>query len=257
MNELLNKVKAKKEFSGLPDSIVEKVLNEFNSSKESDEYIVKETRNKLRKYFGVFLTNKVAKPKNISDYDSVLLSHISSKKRNYNELYEFIFMNCKDCSLIYDFGCGVNGFSFEYIKKYFCNVKYLGFEATKQIVDNMNLFFEINKYSAKCVWCDLMNLEDIKNKLSEKGNKIFFCFQIVDALDKLEKNFSSKFLLMLKDCMSKKDFLILSFPVESLTGKQIFKDKRTKLIDFLEDNFDVVESKVFFGEKFLICRKDL
>ena len=48
------KVKQKREFSQLPDSIIERALKKSDGD-------VKEARSILRKYFGVFLTNKVLK----------------------------------------------------------------------------------------------------------------------------------------------------------------------------------------------------
>ncbi len=257
MDSIVKKIKEKKEFSGLPDSIVENVIKDLSSSRYSEEFLVKEVRNKLRKYFGVFLTNKVVKPKDIMDYDSVLNSHISSKKRNYNELYKFIFNICEDAEFIFDFGCGVNGFSLNYINKYLSNFKYIGFEASKQLVDNLNFFFKKNNYDAFCNWCDILNLEYIEENINLQRRKIFFCFQIIDALDKLEKHFSFKFLNMLKKNMLENDKIVLSFPIESLSGKQNFKDSRKDLFLFIENNFDILADKKFFGERFLILCKSL
>ena len=53
---LIREVKKKKEFSGLPDSVVKRALAESGDD-------VKEARSLLRKYFGVFLTNRVLKGK--------------------------------------------------------------------------------------------------------------------------------------------------------------------------------------------------
>jgi hypothetical protein len=225
MNNIISKVKEKKEFSGLPDSVVELVLKEFEKKNTDEKCLIKEVRNKLRKYFGIFLTNKVIRPKNILDYKQVLINHISSKKRDYNELYEFISNNCKKVKTIFDFGCGVNGFSYDVMKKSFGNIRYIGIEASKQIVDNSNIFFKKNNYNAECLWHDLFDLDFTVEKILEKNN-IFFCFQIIDALDKLEKKFSYKFLLKIKEKMFKEDKIVLSFSVESISGKEKFKDNR-------------------------------
>jgi hypothetical protein len=94
--DLTLKIKEKKEFKNLPDDIITFVLNEFKNLKDESE-IIKKSREKLRKYFGVFFTNKIVKPKNILDFDLILNSHISSSKRNYNlfysELFNFNFKN--------------------------------------------------------------------------------------------------------------------------------------------------------------------
>ena len=78
----IEKIKQKKEFSGLPDSIVERAAKMAKGD-------VKESRALLRKYFGVFLTNRVLKGK--GSVDEILSTHMSSKKRNYEKFYSEIF----------------------------------------------------------------------------------------------------------------------------------------------------------------------
>jgi hypothetical protein len=103
--ELIFLVKKKKDFSMLPDSIVKQAL-------ESSGGDVKLARSFLRKYFGVFLTNKVLKPKDLNDWQTILRTHISSKKRNYDFFYHEIFSDKNlNFSSVIDFGCGMNGFS--------------------------------------------------------------------------------------------------------------------------------------------------
>lgn len=258
MNNLIEKIKSKREFSGLPDSIIKKCLNGFNSVKMSDDELVKEVRKKLRKYYGVFLTNKVIKPKDIMDYNAVLLSHISSKKRNYEELYGILSKYIKKGSIVFDFGCGVNGFSFDLMKKYFGCKKYLGFEASNQIVNNMNLFFENKKVDAKCIWCDIMELDFLKKIInSYNENKLFFCFQVTDALDKLKEGSGLTFLLFLKECMNKEDKIVLSFPTESISGRETFNDNRKNFFISLEKEFNIEFNIKKFGENFLVLKKTL
>lgn len=68
--EFILEIKKKREFSKLPDSIVERVATGTES--------VKEARALLRKYFGVFLTNRVIKGK--GTFEEILSAHISSKR---------------------------------------------------------------------------------------------------------------------------------------------------------------------------------
>ena len=63
---IVEEVKKKREFRELPDSVVLRVLEQTES--EDDKERVKEARVILRKYFGVFLTNRVIKPKDVLDY---------------------------------------------------------------------------------------------------------------------------------------------------------------------------------------------
>ena len=77
MDEIIKKIKSKKELSELPDSIVKKVIEKFEKNKIPEEFLIKEVRSNLRKYFGVFLTNKVLNPKDIWIMKQFLESYIN------------------------------------------------------------------------------------------------------------------------------------------------------------------------------------
>jgi hypothetical protein len=179
---LVDEVKKKKEFSQMPDSIVEKSLV---LSKES----VKDSRAFLRKYFGVFLTNKVLKGKT----EEVLESHISSKLRNYKEFYKRIFAGNKFNSVI-DLGSGANGFSYNFLKEELGEVEYFGVEASGQIVDNTNEYFKKQKIVNSKVEClDLFDKEKVFSLIKKsKSPRAILMLQVVDALESLERNFYTK-----------------------------------------------------------------
>ncbi len=256
MDEIIKKIKSKKELSELPDSIVKKVIEKFEKNKIPEEFLIKEVRSNLRKYFGVFLTNKVLNPKDILDYETILKSHISTKKRNYDELYKFIKDNSSNVENVLDFGAGVNGFSYEFLKKYFGEINYVGFEATRQIVHNSNTFFKKKNIKGKYLWTDLLDFKFIESEMNVR-NKIIFCFQITDALEKIEKRSSLTFLKFLEQNISEEELIVLSFPVESLSGKHSFRDNRKSLMNFLESNFKIKADVEMFKERFLILTKNL
>jgi SAM-dependent methyltransferase len=249
-NKLLEGVKRKKEFSGLPDSIVKQVISDFESNLSENE-IIKGARAKLRKYFGVFLTNKVVKPKFLEDYNSILKSHISSSKRDYNNFYKKL-LEGKKFDSVFDLGCGVNGFSFPYLVKENKNLKYVGLEASKILVKNMNKFFEFENYNAKVIWSNLLEFKEVKNSLKlAKGSKCIFCFQVIDALEKIKRGSGSIFLENLLKMMSKKDLLIISFPLSNLSGRRELIVKRNWIINFLKDKAKFKEISMY-EEKFLL-----
>ncbi|MFH1451564.1 MAG: class I SAM-dependent methyltransferase [archaeon] len=271
-SELVLEVKKKKEFSQLPNSIIKKVLDISGGD-------VKEARALLRKYFGVFLTHKVLKGKD------VLANHFSSKKRDYGEFYGKIFghawsptlkqtegllpskdtrafaRQCNGLSLkaadkkinIIDLGCGVNGFSYLDLKKVIGNFSYLGVEASGQIVDLVNSYFSREKIYGKVIRADLFNLDFILELLKgKKGFNIVFMFQLVDALENLEKNYSLK---LIKQVMKYCDLLVISLPTESLGGRRKFVVKRKWLLDFLVEGFVVINDFEISGERVFVVRK--
>ena len=242
---LIKKIKEKREFSKLPDSIVEKVAIIMKGD-------VKKSRALLRKYFGVFLTNRILKGK--GSYDEILKAHMSSKKRNYLEFYKEIFQG-KGFSSVIDFGAGANGYSYPYLREVFGDVNYFAVEAGGQLVENMNKFFDENHFSGRAICGDLMDLKFVNSVLKKvSGKKIIFMFQVVDALENLERDFSKKFLVNLLKQLNKGDLIVLTLPTESLGGRKKFAVRRKWIIDFLEKNFEIVKDFRMNGERIVVIK---
>jgi len=241
---IIEKIKQKRELSELPDPIVERVV-------EITKGDVKESRALLRKYFGVFLTNKVLKGK--CSAEEMLRIHISSKKRNYEKFYEEIFLGVENVGSVIDLGCGANGFSYNYLKNTVGDVDYLGVEASGQLVRHMNNYFETEKFLAKSIVGDLFNVKKILEILKkQKKNRIVFLFQVVDALENLERDFSKMFIMDIsKEC----EKIVLSLPTESLGGRKKFNVQRKWIIDFLEENFVIEKDFVANGERTICFHK--
>jgi len=235
---IIEEIKKKREFSELPDSIIERAA-------EMAKGEVKESRALLRKYFGVFLTNKVLKGKGDS-----LKAHMSSRKRDYEKFYGEIFSNIGEVGGVIDLGCGVNGFSYDYLPK---GVSYIGVEAAGQLVEHMNNYFQEEGFDAKALKMDLFEIGKIKEVLkSQKKPRVVFLFQVVDALENLERNFSKKFILEIsKEC----EKIVLSLPTESLGGRKKFAVQRKWIVDFLEENFEIEKDFKTNGERIIIIGK--
>jgi len=242
--ELVFEVKKKKEFSKLPDSIVERALEKCGDD-------IKEARAFLRKYFGIFLTNKVMKGKEMG----VLRDHKSSMKRDYEKFYGEIFRRgCKVNSVI-DLGSGVNGFSYEYLKEILGDVEYFGIEASGQLVENVNEYFEetgLKKY-CQTVCGDIFDLKNVVRILRKAGKpRVVFMFQVIDALEIVERNFSKKYLLeIMKDC----EKLVLSLPVEIFSGRRSFAVKRNWIEGFLKEMFIIEKDFEMNGERVFVVGK--
>lgn len=242
--ELVQEVKMKKEFSQIPDSIVEKILE--------TEKDVKSARAALRKYFGVFLTNKVLKGKT----EKVLESHISSKLRDYKEFYGRIFSNKKFNSVI-DLGSGANGFSYNFLKEELGEVEYLGVEASGQIVDNTNEYFKSQKIKRARVEClDLFDKKAVFDliELTEEP-RVILMLQVVDALESLERNFSKDFLIKMQENLTIEDLIVISMPLNSISGKKKFEARRSWISTFLEENFVVKDDFNLGNERIFLVRK--
>ena len=233
----VDEVKRKREFSELPNSIVERALDLSKND-------VKVARSLLRKYFGVFLTNRVLKGK-----EDLLGIHLSSKKRNYEKFYEEIFSGV-DVKSVVDLGCGVNGFSYGYLPKGVC---YVGVEAAGQLVDLTNNYFRDRGFEgAHVMKADLFDVENVLNILRNvEKPRVVFMFQVVDALENLEKDFSKKFIL---EVAKESEMIVLSLPTESLGGRKKFAVRRNWLVDFLEENFQIEKDFILSGERIIILK---
>lgn len=242
--EIISEIKKKREFSQLPDSIVERAA----SMSKGD---IKESRALLRKYFGVFLTNKVLKGKGTPE--EILESHISSKKRNYEEFYKEIFEGMDHVGSVIDLGAGLNGFSYGALKEAIGPVGYLAVEAAGQEVEHMNNYFEKEGFNAEAICLDLFDISKIKNLLKKHvRDRIVFMFQVVDALENLERDFSKRFILDIsKEC----EKIVLTLPTESLGGRKKFAVQRKWIIDFLEENFEIKKDFNMAGERILVFSK--
>lgn len=241
---IVDEVKRKREFSRLPDSVVERA-----AKKSGDD--VKGARALLRKYFGVFLTNKVVRGK--GDEKEILESHMSSKKRDYDVFYHDIFDGISGVHSVVDLGCGANGYSYPKLKEEIGSVDYVGVDAAGQLVENMNKFFEEKLYLARAECLDLFDVEKVIEILKKQDKKrCVFLFQVVDALENLEKDFSKKFISRIfEEC----ELMVVSLPTESIGGRKKFKVLRKWIIDFLNENYSVVKDFEKNGERILILEK--
>lgn len=244
---LIEKVKTKKVLSGLPDSLIWRFL-------EKNHLDVKATRANLRKYFGVFLTNKVLKGVG----PEVLKNHISSRGRDYRKFYVELLEENKNIRSIVDLGCGVNGFSYSFLKEIFGEVNYTGLEASRHLVENLNEYFIKNNFNnARAVCLNLFEEKKLRDLIEKNVSPtIIFMFQIVDALESVKKNSSKSFLVRIKKTMKKEDRIIITMPMSSISGRKFFEVNRKWLQDFLNENFKVQKDFVLGNERIFVVRKN-
>lgn len=237
----LEKIKEKKEFSQLPDSLIERAVQIAKGD-------VKEARAILRKYFGVFLTNKLLSGK--LSPEEILKKHLSTKNRDYGELYRKLIVGEKT---VVDLGAGVNGFSYNFMPR---NTVYVAIEATGQFVKMMNNYFRDRGYEKAHVFhrdlYDLGFIIKILKGLEEKKPRVVFMFNILDALEFFKRDYSKKLIAEVSENCEK---LVLSFPTKSLSGKTTFKVSRGWLKGYIEENFGICEEFSLNGERFLIIKK--
>ncbi len=279
MNDLIyKKIISKKEFSQLPREDVERAFSVFDQDKFSDEEKIKKTRDLLRKIFSGFGGKKVLVWKDKSA-EEVLKKHLSTRERFdfYEEIYKRVLkdLGTQGCTpkniqkniftrskiSVIDLGAGVNGFSYNYFEKVGKKVNYVAVDSVGQLMDSTQRYFDSNKISAQAVKMSLFELNKIKKLISATEKpQVVFMFKVVDALEKLERNYSKK---LLKEIMGLVDTpfghenllrgrCVLSLPTESWNLRKRFFVQRTWLIDFIKENWNITDDFVIGGERYLV-----
>ena len=249
--EIYEKIINKKEFSQLPQKDVEKAFQNFEKRQVSDEEKIRLTRDLLRKIFSAFISKKILSLKN-KDPEWILRKHISTRERlpYYSQLYSRLLKNFKRAT-IFDLGAGVNGFSYGFFKR---DVTYIGVEGVGQLVRLMNHYFEKEVLKARAIHMSLFELEKLKEFIKKsKKPKIIFLFKTLDSLEMLERDYSKKFLKEITHLVTK---VVVSFATRSLIKKTKFKVKRTWILNFLKENFKVLEDFELGGERYIVFEKN-
>ncbi len=178
-------------------------------------------------------------------------------------IQENIFTKGKSLSVI-DLGAGVNGFSYGFFKKLGFDVCYTAIESMGQLVKLMNCYFLENKLNANAIHKSLFEVEKVKEIIKkQKKPVIVFLFKTVDSLEMLEKNYSKKLIseiVPFVDTLSGHENLsrgkfVVSFATKSMGKRKNFRANRKWLVDFIKDNFVILDDFELSGERYLVFRK--
>ena len=267
--EIISKIKEKREFSQLPEIDIELAYEQFSKRQASEEEKIKLTKELLRKLFSAFVSKKLLSLKE-KEPEWILRKHISTRERMnvqrsskngqteerlpyYFEIYKRILKGNKKASVI-DLGAGINGFSYSFFKKTGTNVKYTAIESVGQLVELMNFYFKNNKLNGEAVHLSLFELEKVKKIINEEEKpKIVFLFKVIDALEDLKRDYSKTLISELSKITDK---MVVSFATKSLGNRKSFKAKRNWILDFIKDNFNVLDDFEIGGERYIVFGKN-
>jgi len=252
--EVFKKIKEKREFSQLPEKDIEIAYEHFAKRQTSEEEKISLTKELLRKVFSAFISKKLLSLKN-KEPEWILRKHISTRERlpYYSEIYKKIFANYKKASVI-DLGAGINGFSYKFFPKD-KKIFYFGVESVGQLVDLTNFYFKKNKINGTAISFSLFEIEKVKKIIKKKKRpRIIFLFKVIDSLEMVQKDYSKKLIL---DIIDLADMIILSFATKSLGRRKSFFAKRNWIINFIEDNFNILDDFELGGERYIVFKKHL
>jgi len=251
--EILEEIRKKREFSQLREKDIELAYSHFEKRQASDEEKIKLTKEMLRKLFSAFVSKKLLSLKD-KEPDWILRKHISTSERlpYYKEIYSRILKDYPKVSII-DLGAGINGFSYPLFEEAGIKAEYTAIESVGQLVDLTNFYFKQNKLNAKAIHLSLFEKEELLKFIKkEKSPRIIFMFKVIDALETFENDYSKK---LISELVLLADKVVISFATKSLGNKTSFKAKRSWIIDFLNDNFRVLDDFEIGGERYISFKR--
>jgi len=245
-SEVIKRIREKREFSQLPEKDIELAFEQFTKRQASEEEKIRLTKELLRKIFSAFISKKLLSLKN-KDEEWILRKHISTRERlsHYTEIYERILKD-KEASII-DLGAGINGFSYKFFHK---KIKYTAIESVGQLTELMNFYFKKNNILGKAIHMSLFEKEKVKEIIKkEKKPRVVLLFKVIDALEVLKKDYSKE---LISEIAPLADKIVVSFATKSLGNRQKFKVKRNWIVDFIRENFNLLDDFEIEGERYLI-----
>jgi hypothetical protein len=252
-DEILSTIRKKREFSQLPEKDILLAYGHFEKRQASDDGKIKLTKELLRKIFSAFVSPKLLSPKD-KDEEWILRKHASTRERlpHYLEIYRRIFEGYKKASVI-DLGAGINGFSYKFFREIGVTVDYIAIEAVGQLADFMNYYFVQKRLKGKAVHLSLFEKEKVLKIISDKNlPRVVFMLKIIDALESMKRDCSTELIL---DVARVAERIVLSYPTKSLGNRERFRAKRGWIVEFLKDNFNILDEFEFGGERYIIFSK--
>ena len=250
---ILDEIREKREFSQLPKKDIEIAYEQFARRQANEDEKIRFTRELLRKIFSAFISKKLLSLKNKDD-EWILRKHISTRERfpYYEEIYKRIFKDFREASVI-DLGAGINGFSFIFFKKFKLKVNYTAIESVGQLIELMNFYFKKNKLNGGAIHLSLFEKEKVKEIIKkEKKPRIIFLFKVIDALETLKKNYSKE---LISELIPVSDKIVVSFATKSLGSREKFKAKRNWIVDYIKEQYTLLDDFELGGERYLVFSK--
>jgi len=234
--DLINKIKKKKELSGIPDEIILEVLEKckFNAnpkikSKKDEKIIIKQVRDELRKYVGRFKISP--KSENLIEknkINEILRLHHSTKERiKFYPRFKLLIKKLNP-SLILDIGCGLNPLAIAPGFKYYAS------DIDENNLKLINLFFKRNKIKGKTF------VADIRKERNFPKSDLCLILKVLDIVKMSHKEIES----LIKSIKTKT--LIISFPTITLSGRPMQKPERywfERILNKLDYKFKLIKSE--------------
>jgi len=285
LNELVLDIKKKKGLKGMKDPLIikeiaklfatnTKLLNYFSSLdlyknnlkqiKKSRRYkeAIKQIRDKFRLYYEMFLKDYEKRDEYLKEIDSLdnIKAHIKmlSTQKSTNEripiypiLYNRIFEITGKPKSILDLGCGMNPFSYPFLRKAAGNeCTYYASDFSEEECKIIERYFKKNKIKGVVFPLDLREIKDANILDIFPKTDVCFLFKVLDTIEKG----GHKLAEMIINAVNS-DYVVASFSTRTLTGKKMNHPYRgwiERMCKRIGYSYDIIE---FENEIFYIIKK--
>lgn len=245
---LIKDIKKKKELQGIDDDFVERYLvkhlhqkpkllrslqEKYNPKSKAYVSAIKNVRAQLRRVYGLFRDDakerksvveellRTSPEKRAALIQKILSTHSSTQERLpiYEQLYSRIFAITGKPKTILDLGCGINPFSFPYMKLRECT--YYAYDINEDEIDSINSFFQLlhtenPSFTGKAIVADILTATLPKADLC-------FLFKMTDVIDQGKGHKKTEELL--KKIPAK--YVVVSFATKTMSGKKMTAPRRS------------------------------
>src|SRR3989344_330023 len=282
INLLVEEIKKKKELLYVSDSFVKEFVvkylqqqqkisqalqKDLNPKSKAYALVIKNVRAQLRRVYGLFRDDsgtrkklvqdllKSQKQKQISIINEILSTHTSTQERlpMYEGLYSRIFKITGQPKVILDLGCGINPFSFSYMKLQKCT--YYAYDVNEEEIQSLNIYFRL-LHQENIHFQGRAELLDIRSEAVLAKDlpvaEVCFLFKMTEVLDRGKGH--TKTEAVLKKIPAKQ--IVVSFATKTMSGKKMTAPRRKwmewlckrlgyeyTLLEFPNEIFYVVKKK--------------
>ena len=122
-----------------------------------------------------------------------------------------------------------------------------------QLVDLMNRYFAENNLNGKAFHFSIFELEKVKALVKkQKKPRIMFLLKVIDSLEVMKRDYSKE---IIKEIIGFSDRFVLSFATRSLGKGKKFSVNRGWILNFIKENYLVLNDFELGGERYLIFSK--
>lgn len=221
LNLVMNEIKKSKNYSVICDEVVVRICNEEIPKYKKSKDVIKSVKKKLHAINNAFLQNDCHKQatallQNIDNNgientcDSIMRLHSSTNERinDLSTFYSEINAQIGIIESIIDIGCGFNPFSLPWIQTA-SQLNYFAYDINLTTIDLINQYFKAIQLNSQALPLDIIS------RTPSQEAHVAFLFKLLPLIEQQKKGLYLDILTNLKV-----EFIIVTFPIMSLSGKQ-------------------------------------